>query len=221
MVEGPTKSGSEIKDLFVAGLGFLLIVQLLATILSVLSLDNIADLRLGLEAAVFFVIALCLNHKYPLRLSIFESNHLILYVCIGLAYSVLHFIPYFMALTRGLIPSVQYLEYVVLPPERGIVFLLLVIIIIPFLEEILFRGFMFRLLARRTSNSAAMIISSLVFTAGHGFHSGWFFDHFIFGVICCYIYSKSKTLWSSIITHSVNNAVFYLGTFMLFKQKMF
>jgi membrane protease YdiL (CAAX protease family) len=221
MPEEPSKSGSEIKDLLVASFCFLLIVQLFAVILTVLSLDNITELRLGLEAVIFCAIALSLNRKYPLRFSKSASDYLTQYVCLGLAFSVLHFIPYFMALSRGQKPPEQYLEYAILSPVRGIVFLLLVIIILPFLEEIIFRGFFYRLLAKRTNNITAIIISSLVFTAGHGFHSGWFYNHFMLGVICCYIYSKSNSIWSSIITHSANNAVFYFGSIMFVKHKLF
>lgn len=86
-------------------------------------------------------------------------------------------------------------------------------ILIGFFEEIPFRGFIFQKLQERFPFWLANLLSSLLFLSIH--LPGWIMLHtliwsnvisiFVLGVIFATIFYSSKTLWSSIITHSLND----------------
>ncbi|GHO46005.1 CPBP family intramembrane glutamic endopeptidase [Ktedonospora formicarum] len=80
-------------------------------------------------------------------------------------------------------------------------------------EEIPFRGFIFQKLKEKFPVWIANLLSSLLFLVIH--LPGWIMLHvltwsnvfsiFVLGVIFAVIFYFSKTLWSSIITHSLND----------------
>lgn len=86
-------------------------------------------------------------------------------------------------------------------------------ILIGFFEEIPFRGFLFQKLQEWYPVWLANLLSSLLFLAIH--LPGWILLHTltwvnvisigVLGSIFAIIFSCSKTLWSSIITHSLND----------------
>ena len=86
-------------------------------------------------------------------------------------------------------------------------------------EEIVFRGFLFRKFGDKIGIRTAMIISSLLFLFIHypiwyvrGILNfpGLFFSSlyvFIIGMIMAYLYKKTDSLWSCIISHSLHNLI--------------
>ena len=86
-------------------------------------------------------------------------------------------------------------------------------ILIGVFEEIPFRGFIFQKLLEKFPFWIANLLSSLLFLGIH--LPGWIMLHaltwsnvisiFVLGVIFAVIFYYSKTLWSSIITHSLND----------------
>ena len=86
-------------------------------------------------------------------------------------------------------------------------------ILIGFVEEIPFRGFIFQKLHEKYSFWIANLLSSLLFLAIH--LPGWISLHlltlptvisiFLIGIILATIFHYSKTLWSSIVAHSLND----------------
>jgi membrane protease YdiL (CAAX protease family) len=86
-------------------------------------------------------------------------------------------------------------------------------ILIGFFEEIPFRGFIFQKLQEKFPVWIANLLSSLLFLCIH--LPGWIMLHtltwsnvisiFVLGVIFAAIFYFSKTLWSSIVTHSLND----------------
>lgn len=87
-----------------------------------------------------------------------------------------------------------------------------------FLEEVIFRGFLFRAMAK-TNLRAAMIVSSVTFGIGHlvNLVNGSGADllsnllqvayAMAAGFLFTYLYYKTESLWACIITHSVLNAL--------------
>ncbi|XP_009775663.1 uncharacterized protein [Nicotiana sylvestris] len=85
-------------------------------------------------------------------------------------------------------------------------------IITPSLEEIVYRGFFLTALSSTMKWQQAVIVSSVVFSAAH-FSAENFIQLFIIGLIlgCCYCWSGN--LRSSIIIHSLYNALTLLITY--------
>ena len=103
---------------------------------------------------------------------------------------------------------------------------ILSMLFVGFLEEIIFRGFLFKAMAK-DNQKAAVVVSSLTFGIGHIinlFNGAEIVSNLCqivgavgFGFICVMIFIKSKSLLPCIITHSVFNilSVFTAETDMI------
>jgi uncharacterized protein len=107
-------------------------------------------------------------------------------------------------------------------PELLLVFLSLVVIT-PIVEEILFRGFLFRGLRKNLSLKASSLITSLLFGAAHlelllsSSPPNWVagIDTFILSMFMCHITAKTDSLWPAIMLHSLKNLVAFIILFVI------
>jgi len=86
-------------------------------------------------------------------------------------------------------------------------------LLIGFVEEIPYRGFILQKLNEWFSFTSAAILSSLLFVAIH--LPGWFLLHlfnvrlavfiFVFGLLMALLLRYSRSLWAPIISHSLND----------------
>lgn len=86
-------------------------------------------------------------------------------------------------------------------------------LMIGFVEEIPYRGFIFQKLNERFSLLTATLLSSLLFLGIH--LPGWISLHlltarnvifvFVFGVVMVVVFRYSKSLWGPIVSHSLND----------------
>ena len=86
-------------------------------------------------------------------------------------------------------------------------------LLIGFVEEIPYRGFVFQKLYERFSLTVATLISSFLFVAIH--LPGWISLHlfnvatavfvFVFGILMVLLLRYAKSLWAPIISHSLND----------------
>jgi len=96
-----------------------------------------------------------------------------------------------------------------------IVFMIVVAIVGPFVEEVAFRGMWFSALERRfNSQTVAIVGSALVFSLIH-IEPQRIFLIFITGLILGYLRAKTKSLGAPIIAHMVNNTPGALGFLVL------
>lgn len=96
-----------------------------------------------------------------------------------------------------------------------LVFILLVAIVGPFVEEVAFRGMWFAALEGKFNNQTIAIAgSALVFSFIH-FEVERIFLIFVTGLILGYLRSKTKSLGAPIIAHMVNNIPGALGFLIL------
>ena len=108
------------------------------------------------------------------------------------------------------IPFVQtqkLLEYADI--SKPLVFSLLIlmaVIVVPIVEEFVFRRVLFELTAKATGFNAAGFITAGVFSAAHGFLAGAP-GLFLMGVILQWMYSKHRNLAACIMLHGLCNAV--------------
>lgn len=88
----------------------------------------------------------------------------------------------------------------------GMVLLFLVSFVVPFVEELLFRGLLFAWLAERWSLALAYPLSSLAFASLH-FLLPLFPALFLMGLLLAYVYRQSGSIWASILVHGLFNGL--------------
>lgn len=82
------------------------------------------------------------------------------------------------------------------------------VIFAPVFEELLFRGLVLESLLRRHRRSFSVVVSSLFFAIVH-FQPSVMFTAFVSGLVLGTIYLHTNSIFSTIILHSINNAIAY------------
>jgi membrane protease YdiL (CAAX protease family) len=97
-------------------------------------------------------------------------------------------------------------------------------VIPPVVEEFVMRGFLYTSLRAKLRLPGAVIITSLLFAAGHlQFGSGapllWVaaLDTFVLSLFLIYLRVKTGSLWASILLHSLKNSLAFLYLFVIHK----
>jgi membrane protease YdiL (CAAX protease family) len=85
-------------------------------------------------------------------------------------------------------------------------FTLLATIAAPFMEEFIFRGFLFNALLRYMPVWSAAVFSGIIFGAVHGSQSA-FLPLAASGIVLAYVYYRSGSLTAAMLTHSLFNLV--------------
>ena len=93
----------------------------------------------------------------------------------------------------------------------GVVSLIAVCVIAPFLEEMLFRGIILRGLLGSYSPIKSILISAFLFGFVH-FNIYQFVAAFILGCFLGWIFYLSRSLWPCIFAHAIYNGTTYLPT---------
>jgi membrane protease YdiL (CAAX protease family) len=211
------KSGKEIKDFFIITVFTFICIFVAVGLFSALFGSILSEVGLALEGIIFSVAAVALNQKYPLNFRIDDFLKVAKYGLAGAVFCLIRYWPYFTHLAEDKAAPEKYMAFVGLPIFRSYIYLSLAVIVLPFLEEVLFRGFLFRLLIKKYDMFTAVVTSSFLFSAVHGFDKGWFMNYFLFALVTCYVYNKSQSIWASIIMHSANNAIWFWGTGLFLK----
>jgi membrane protease YdiL (CAAX protease family) len=86
---------------------------------------------------------------------------------------------------------------------------MLLIVVAPFAEEVFFRGFLYQAFRNSFGVLPGALLSGLIFG---GIHLEFFklVQLAILGVILALLFEKTKSLWSPIILHAVNNTLAYV-----------
>ncbi len=108
------------------------------------------------------------------------------------------------------VPSPEWLEDL-LPAfkSRAVLMFLLIGIIGPVMEELLFRGIILDGLLKRYDPWSAIMISALFFGLIH-LNLIQFIFGFVFGLLLGWVYWKSRSLVPAIIIHALNNSLSFL-----------
>jgi len=91
-------------------------------------------------------------------------------------------------------------------PGLVILWLALAAIIIPILEEILFRGLLYGTLRQYVGPVAAGVLSASLFAAVHSLWIGAA-PLFVLGCVLAWLYERTGSIWSAIALHATHNAV--------------
>lgn len=89
----------------------------------------------------------------------------------------------------------------------GILAILVMIIIGPINEEIVFRGIIFEFLDKRSKTAIAFLLSSVLFSVAHNGNIYFICLAFIAGLIFCKIYNSTKSIVYPVLTHILVNAI--------------
>ena len=92
-----------------------------------------------------------------------------------------------------------------------IIYFILMVIITPIAEEIIYRGFLFNLLLKKYSVKIALIVSSLIFAFFHLRFAGIGFL-FVYGLFFGYVYYKTNSLIAPILAHFTINFLAMFST---------
>lgn len=76
----------------------------------------------------------------------------------------------------------------------------------PFGEELLFRGILYTMFRERWAIWISVIVSSLLFGLIHG-NVAVGLTGFLLGIIAALVYEYSKSLWTAVLVHSINNSL--------------
>lgn len=82
------------------------------------------------------------------------------------------------------------------------------VVFAPVFEELLFRGLILESLLRRHRRSLSVVVSSAIFAIVH-FEPSVMFAAFVSGLVLGTIYLHTNSIFSTIILHSINNAIAY------------
>ncbi len=139
----------------------------------------------------------------------------LLYIIIFLFYIIYSLILHFLGIK---IPPDRFQE---LMPETFtplLIFWTILIssVIIPIIEEIVFRGILYRAFRQKWSIGLSIIISSAIFALVHiDFYR--FIPLMFIGAIMAYSFEKTKSIYTPILIHAVNNGV-SISLLLIFKE---
>ena len=85
-----------------------------------------------------------------------------------------------------------------------------VLIIAPIFEELIFRKYMYSELIKKYSSNLSIIISSVFFSLIHLPSYRNLIPTFIFGIVCCLVYRKTKNISYTIILHFLANLSWFI-----------
>jgi len=97
--------------------------------------------------------------------------------------------------------------------ELTLTFIALVVLA-PFVEETLFRGFLFKAFRRTFGFWTGAIAVSLLFAVAHG-QANVGIDVFVLSIFLCYLREKTDSLWPSIALHALKNLVAFIFLFIM------
>jgi uncharacterized protein len=109
-------------------------------------------------------------------------------------------------------PQLEFLAPAGFSWEGLVGMLVVVAVIVPIVEETVFRGLLYGWLRSRLGVAAAVILSSLIFAFGHGILM-LVPALAVTGLVLALVYEKSGSLWPPIIVHGAINAAMTIALY--------
>lgn len=203
-----------IRDVIIALIVFFITSTLLYALLSRQSFIHL-ELSNDFSVLIANILAICLlNQKYPLNLFSPISIKLnLIHVLPALLVCLLIYSPFYYNIWLGgleILPE-QYQLYLGFNIVEKFFFLLFFFLLGPATEEIYIRGFIYRILRNRYNIFWGTLISTAIFYLLHGlsFENLSNINIIFVSLVFTYVYEKTGNIWSSIITHSLNNILWF------------
>ena len=93
-------------------------------------------------------------------------------------------------------------------------------VIAPLSEEIVFRGILYPVLRGRVGVWPAILIQATVFASIHLYSWIGALSVFIAGIIFCWLFEKTKSLWSPLLLHSIYNFISTVFVWLYFGKSL-
>jgi hypothetical protein len=94
-------------------------------------------------------------------------------------------------------------------------------ILVPFAEELFFRGALFTWFRRRYSLWVAILASSVLFALGHADTAAVVATSFVIGVLNAWLFERTRSIWVPVTVHVVNNGLAFILLYLaLAAQKL-
>lgn len=90
--------------------------------------------------------------------------------------------------------------------QLAVVTFLLVVVVAPVVEEVFFRGFLFRALAQRLGFWVAAAASAALFSVAH-LDAALAGPAFLSGIVFAWVYWRAGSLWPAVLAHTSQNAI--------------
>jgi membrane protease YdiL (CAAX protease family) len=100
--------------------------------------------------------------------------------------------------------------------DSPVLFFFVSVVMAPIVEEMFFRGFMFKGFRQKYGVKAALIVSSLMFALSH-FQLAAFLPTFLLGATLAYVYHRTDSLFPGMILHFLINAWGIGAMFAIYK----
>ena len=94
-------------------------------------------------------------------------------------------------------------------------------VVVPFAEELFFRGALFSWFRRRYSLWVAILASSVLFALGHADTAAVVATSFVIGVLNAWLFDRTRSIWVPVTVHVVNNGIAFILLYLaLAAQKL-
>lgn len=177
-------------------------------------LKDVPYSSLAASIAGFFTVYI-LNRKYPLKIfSKIDSRKILKYSLPAFFVCFIVYLPFYYNVWHDTLLATpeNYNYFIELNNVEKGLFLINACILAPIAEELLSRGFFYRIIRNRYNIFWGALISTSLFYLLHGF--GPFNPNIILvSLVFTYVYEKSGNIWGNIITHSLNNILWFILVF--------
>ena len=94
-------------------------------------------------------------------------------------------------------------------------------IVVPFAEELFFRGALFSWFRRRYSLWLAIMASSVLFALGHADTAAVVATSFVIGVLNAWLFDRTHSIWVPVTVHVVNNGLAFILLYLALAAQQF
>lgn len=215
---------SSIKEWHVKDVIILLLFLTLFQLIIYSIVDSFSFTHRGIAASLSLLFAsllviLLFTETYPLQLT-FNIKYILMYSQSALLICILIYSPFYYSVYTGKLDDLPYHYELFLKLNllEKSYFLVYFSLLGPITEEIIFRGLIYRILRNKYNVVIGGIISTILFVAIHNITSNEIISTVVtlglVSLIFTYVYEKSGSIWSSIVTHSLNNIVWFLFVYL-------
>ncbi|MAS91563.1 MAG: hypothetical protein CMO55_00080 [Verrucomicrobiales bacterium] len=207
-----------VREYFIAYLVTLLVVGIVSLFLFVSRYDTavlVTSVVFMSVPCLWMVLRLTPSPKAALRAfelirSKWPAGKLILFGLVGIAWLGIELI-----LLRLFAPTGMGLEDAIRPEFLDRKFaiangFLIAGLVAPICEEVIFRGFLWGGLTPRFGGIPAAVLTSALFALLHGYSQVGLIATFGYGLVFCWMFARSGSLWPGIIAHGLFNIVVLL-----------
>jgi hypothetical protein len=90
---------------------------------------------------------------------------------------------------------------------------LMLVVVVPLVEEVLFRGFLFKGVRKAFNFPITAIVVSVLFAVAHG-QVDVGLDVFALSLVLCYLRERTNSIWPGILLHATKNGIAFLMLFV-------